>query len=152
MANAMLDARKEADSYRRIEVITGERRRRRWTAEEKAQIVAESFEEGANISEVARRHSVSRGLLTVWRHKCMTAASIEAPHFVPVRVDAGSGPGVVDPDHLPPSPSALLERTAPTAAVRGVIEVELNGAHIRIEPGADSVMLSTVLCALRGGR
>ena len=46
MANAMLDARQEDDSYRRVEVITGERRRRRWTGEEKARIVAESFEEG----------------------------------------------------------------------------------------------------------
>src|SRR6202008_5183686 len=55
MANAMLDARQEGDSYRRVEVITGERRRRRWTGEDKARIVAESFEEGANISDVARR-------------------------------------------------------------------------------------------------
>ena len=47
MANAMLDARQEDGAYRRVEVITGKRRRRRWTAEEKARIVAESFEEGA---------------------------------------------------------------------------------------------------------
>ena len=59
MANAMLDARQEGDSYRRIEVITGQRQRRRWTAQEKARIVAESFEEGANISEVARRNGVA---------------------------------------------------------------------------------------------
>ena len=44
MADAMLDARQEGGSYRRIELITGERRRRRWTAEEKARIVADSFE------------------------------------------------------------------------------------------------------------
>jgi hypothetical protein len=31
MANAMLDARQEGDGYRRIEVITGQIRRRRWT-------------------------------------------------------------------------------------------------------------------------
>jgi transposase len=68
MANAMLDARQEGDSYRRIEVITGERRRRR-TAEEKARIVAESFEEGANISVVARRNGVAstRRRVTTWR-------------------------------------------------------------------------------------
>ncbi|MGY3695439.1 transposase-like protein [Bradyrhizobium sp. USDA 3240] len=65
MANTMLDARQEGDSYRRVEVITGQRRR--WTGEEKARIAAESFEEGANISEVARRNGVARGLLTVWR-------------------------------------------------------------------------------------
>ena len=86
MADAMLDARQEGGSYRRIEVITGERRRRRWTAEEKARIVAESFEEGANISEVARRNGVVRRLLTVWRHKLTTAAGVQAPRFVPVRI------------------------------------------------------------------
>jgi transposase-like protein len=47
MANAMLDARQEDGSYRRVELITGQRRRRRWTAEEKARIVAESFEEAS---------------------------------------------------------------------------------------------------------
>jgi transposase len=86
MHEAMLDARQEGGSYRRIEVITGQRRRRQWTAEEKARIVAESFEEGASISEVARRHGVVRGLLTVWRHKFATAAGPQAPGFVPVRI------------------------------------------------------------------
>jgi transposase len=40
-----------------------------WTAAEKARIVAVSFEEGANISEMARRNLVARGLLTAWRHE-----------------------------------------------------------------------------------
>ncbi|WP_246799698.1 transposase [Bradyrhizobium sp. CCBAU 51753] len=51
----MFDTGQDGDSYRRVEVITGQRRRRRWTGEEKARIVAESFERGANISEVAPR-------------------------------------------------------------------------------------------------
>ena len=33
MANVMLDARQEGDSYRRIEVITGQRLRRRCAAQ-----------------------------------------------------------------------------------------------------------------------
>src|SRR5215469_18001668 len=89
MVNAMLDARREGDSYRRVEVITGERRRRRWTGEEKARIVAESFEEGTNISEVARRNGVSRGLLTVWRRQITTMAG-KAPSFVPIQIGAES--------------------------------------------------------------
>jgi hypothetical protein len=45
--------------------------RRRWKAEEKVRIVAEIFEEGANISEVARRprnetQSAIRRRLVVW--------------------------------------------------------------------------------------
>src|SRR5260370_42042885 len=86
MANAMHDARQEGGSYRRIELITGERRRRQWTAEEKARIVAEGFKEGANISEVARRNGVVRGLLTVWRDKLAAAAGVQAPGVVPGRV------------------------------------------------------------------
>jgi transposase len=82
----MLDARQEDGAYRRGEVITG-RRRRRWTAEEKARIVAESFEEGANISEVARRHGVVRGLLTVWRRQVSRAVRVKAPGFVPVQIE-----------------------------------------------------------------
>ena len=55
MANAMLDARQEDGGYRRVELITGQRRRRRWTAEEKARIVAESFQ------KKARTYPRSRG-------------------------------------------------------------------------------------------
>ncbi|MCC8941875.1 transposase [Bradyrhizobium sp. Arg68] len=58
----MLDARQEGDlSSRRGD--HREHRQRRWRGEEKARIVAESFE-GANISEVARRNGVARRLLT----------------------------------------------------------------------------------------
>ena len=38
----------ERDTFRRVEVITGVARRRRWTAEEKARIVAESYAPGAS--------------------------------------------------------------------------------------------------------
>jgi hypothetical protein len=56
MANAMLDARQEDGAYRRVEVITGKRRRRRWTAEEKARIVAET-----RVSKRGRIYPRSRG-------------------------------------------------------------------------------------------
>src|SRR5437870_12852177 len=115
MANAMLDARQEDDSYRRIEVITGQqRRRRRWTAEEKARIVAESFEEGANISEVARRNGVVRGLLTVWRHKFTAAAVVQAPGFVPVRIACEGGPATTgEPGRLAPAHTVLPQMASP---------------------------------------
>ena len=47
-------------------VITGRRRRRDWSDAEKARILAESADPEVNISEVARRNGVSRGLLNVW--------------------------------------------------------------------------------------
>src|SRR5512144_2513190 len=115
MANAMLDARHEGESYRRVEVITGERRRRRWTGEEKARIVAESFEEGINISEVARRHGVARGLLTVWRRQFAAAARGRVPSFVPVQIDAEESRrgAVSELDRAPPVQTRLLEKASP---------------------------------------
>jgi transposase len=111
MSDAMLDARREGGSYCRIEGITGQRRRQRWAAEEKARIVAESFEEGANISEVARRHGVVRGLLTVWRHKFAAAASVATPSFVSVRIDSEEGPAIAgEPGRLPPAHTSRRRR------------------------------------------
>ena len=152
MADAMLDARQEGDSYRRIEVITGQRRRRRWTAQEKARIVAESFEEGANISEVARRNGVVRGLLTVWRHKLAAAAGVDARGFMPVRIACeGSTTTADELDRIAPAHTRLREMESPSQ-FRGVIEIEVSGARIRVERGVDPATLSVVLSALRGGR
>ena len=46
--------------YRRIEVLTGPGRRRKWSDDDKARIVAETAEPGAVVTEVARRWQVSR--------------------------------------------------------------------------------------------
>ena len=150
MHEAMLDAKQEGGSYRRIEVITGQRRRRQWTAEQKARIVAESFEEGANISEVARRHGVVRGLLTVWRHKFATAAGFQAPGFVPVRIASESGPAPAV--QLAGAHKVLPQMASLAGKPGGAIEIEVGGARIRVEPGVELATLSTVLSALRGMR
>lgn len=51
----------------RIEVITGEQRRRRYTADEKTALVAESIRPGMSVSLVARRHGISASLLFKWK-------------------------------------------------------------------------------------
>ena len=56
-----------ADDYRRIELITGEARRRRWTTEQKLQTIEESFLPGETVSSVARRRGVAPNLLYRWR-------------------------------------------------------------------------------------
>src|SRR3981081_4924449 len=45
----------------------GKRRRRVRSTEEKRRIVAETYEAGASVSEVARRHDVNANLLFTWR-------------------------------------------------------------------------------------
>ena len=43
--------------------LAGPERRRRWSAEEKARIVAEAATPDAAVAEIARRHGICRGLL-----------------------------------------------------------------------------------------
>lgn len=50
-----------------ITVLTGPERRRRWHSEDKMRILAEAFSPGACVTEVARRHDVSTGLIYSWR-------------------------------------------------------------------------------------
>ena len=56
-----------SNEYRRIEVITGDVVRRRWTTEQKLRIIEESFEPSETVSSAARRHGVAPNLLYRWR-------------------------------------------------------------------------------------
>ena len=51
----------------RIEVITGHERRRHYSDEDKARLVAEAAEPGQSVHGVARRHGVCSSLLYRWR-------------------------------------------------------------------------------------
>lgn len=121
------------EGYQRIEVITGERRRRYWSEEEKARIVTESFMPDANISEVARRNGVSGGLLFKWRSKALQTSAASAP-FIPVTLST------TEPQRaeLPAAPISC-----------GMIEIELAGARVHLAGGIDKGVLMSVLAALR---
>src|ERR1700751_1827987 len=79
----------ERDSFRRVEVITGVARRRRWPRSEKARIVAESYATGASSTAVAVRHGLHRNQIFAWRRQFRNRAALidaGAPAFVPVRL------------------------------------------------------------------
>jgi transposase len=145
----MNEARNEGGTYQRVEVITGRQRRRRWTAEEKARIVAESLEANANISDVARRHGVARGLLTAWRRQLSSDGISQEPQqgFAAVKIDTVASASNEAPHSAEPAAVATA-----LAAVRGRgrIEIDIAGARIRVENGVDQVTLSMVLAAVRG--
>ena len=75
-------------TIRRFEVITGAERRRRWSEEEKARIVAESLEGETCISAVARRHGLHPNQLFGWRRQFRTRPTGAEPGagggFIPV--------------------------------------------------------------------
>ena len=61
------EPKREPEPVRRLEVFTGAGRRRRWTAEQKTRIVAESYESGETVCAVARRHGLTPQQLFGWR-------------------------------------------------------------------------------------
>jgi transposase len=50
-----------------VEVITSVQRRRRWSADEKAAIVQETYAPGMSVLLVARRHGIAPNQLFIWR-------------------------------------------------------------------------------------
>ena len=86
--------------YRRIEVLTGPGRRRKWSDDDKARIVAETAEPGATVTAVARRWQVSPQQVFDWRRaarRALTDGGKAAPSFVPIVPEPSLPmPGVTD--------------------------------------------------------
>ena len=75
-----------------VEIIARVERRRKWTAEEKAALLAEVEAEGGKVAVVARRHRISESVLYNWRAALKAAAGqvpVAAP-FIPLGVFGGS--------------------------------------------------------------
>jgi len=53
--------------YDRVDILSGVQRRRRWTPEEKIQIVEQTYVPGMSVSLVARRHGIGGNRLFTWR-------------------------------------------------------------------------------------
>jgi transposase len=147
----MHQARHEGDSYQRIEVITGARRRRSWSESEKARIVAESAALGANVSEVARRNGVSRGLLTVWRRQARLGRQEQASGgaFAEVRIDEGAE--APSDDKPAKRTSDIVERRVSVLAAERV-EIAIADVTVRVPTNVDLRTLERVLAALRSTR
>ena len=125
---------RKADGFQRVEVITGIGRRRDWPDDFKAQVVAESLEEGVVISDIARRHGLPPQRLFAWRNQMHTArkATGKAPTFAPVVMAA-------------PSPSKQCE----TPPAPDVIEILIGTTLIRVRGAVEADSLRAILRAVR---
>ena len=126
-------------------MLTGPGRRRRWSAEEKARIVAEAMAPGATASEVARRWQLGSQQVFGWRREAQAGllalpgdgavAGLPMPDFVPILAEAAVSAAV---------PAPAQEATSVPA-----VEVEIAGAVVRVRPGMDAALLTSVLRAVR---
>ena len=116
----------------RIDVIPDQTGRRRWTAEAKSRILGESFEPGANVSDVARRNGILPQQLYAWRRE------------VRDRLESGEGMAFVL--------AMVGDQTRPTAASVGSdaeIRIELAGMVVRVPVDASADHLERVLLAIQ---
>ena len=93
MSDTELLPKSKPEPVRRLEVFTGAGRRRAWSAEQKARIVAESYESGETVSAVARRHGLTPQQLFGWRRVARRATRKRAENgaaFAPVIVEAAA--------------------------------------------------------------
>ena len=119
----------DGHSFRRVEVLTGTPRRRRWSDAEKAAIVAESVAPGAKSSDIALRHGLHRNQLYDWRRQFRSAAVADA--------------GFVASDFVP----VVAENQGGSATA--AIEIEIGGATLRVGAGVELGFLGKVLRLLK---
>jgi transposase len=140
MSDTELLHKSKPQAVRRVEVFSGTGRRRSWAADEKAQIVAESYVDGETVSGVARRHGLTPQQLFGWRREARQRAEGSADAggavFAPVIVEASR-----------PHSDAPIAVAASNGTL--VVEVVIGAATVRIPPGIDAVTLATVLRAVR---
>lgn len=126
-----------------IEIITVRERRRRWSAQEKLRLVAETTECGARIGDVAARHDVSPSLLSTWRRQVREGRlGTDGPGgFMPVRLAAAS------------QASTAFASFDPATGASGAPGIEIilsDGTRLYIRHAAQLPLLRPVIAALRG--
>ena len=124
----------------REDVPRGANGARVWPEEVKAQIVAETYDEGATVAGVARRHGLARTQLSDWRRQARQGL------LGPV-AGAGSDPFGLVPVTVT-APSGAAEDGGPASVTDG-IAIELADIRVVVGPGFDEAHLVRVLRGVR---
>ena len=117
--------------------------RRRWTDEERRQVVEET--QHLPVSAVARKHGMAKSLLFRWRKEAgFTGKRRHVAGFVPVQI--ATVPAVKFAGNLPSPPTSV---PAPVAHEAGSIEIELtSGTKLRVSGTVRTEALRQVIAAL----
>ena len=129
-----------------VEIIARVERRRKWTAEEKAALLAEVEADGGKVAVVARRHRISESVLYNWRAALKAAAGqvpVVAP-FIPLGVFSGSShrDTALLEQSQPPEPASPRPTRGSDGGVGGIEIVLPNGARVSVDAFVNEKALS----------
>ena len=129
---------------KRIDIRVGVERRRRWGREDKLRIVRESLAPNVVVTEVARRHAISTGLLYTWRKQALAGL---LGGFMPVRIVADAEVSALPA--IEEAKDRAGEEKPTVGRSRGLVEVVWpNGIVVRVDADVDERALRSVLAAL----
>jgi transposase len=128
------------EPVRRIEVFTGAGRRRSWSREEKAAIIAESYDAGETVCAVARRHGLTPQQLFAWRRLARRSGSVLPAMFVPAVLET------IEPE---PPAATIPPRRARRRSKADGIELEIAGVEVRVGADAKPRAIEAVIRALK---
>lgn len=131
-----------------IEVITSVERRRRWSREEKEQLVAACLEPGAVLSEIARSAGIHVSQLFRWRKElCRIEEPATQTASALVLVIVSEAASAVQPLSSEP-PAAPRPRRRSSAVM-----IELgDGRRVRVDSDIDADALGRILDVVLGRR
>jgi transposase len=144
----MVDRTDDPKQVRRIEVLTGAGRRRRWSDAEKASIVAESFAPGAVVAEVARRHDTRAQQVHGWRRDAREGRLVLPAEQRPNELVSFAPVIVAPPEQYSAAKCAARPPRASKPAAP-LIEIEAKGVVVRVRDGADVLLVEAMLRVLR---
>ena len=137
----------------RVEIITGPERRRRWSEEEKLQLVEEACRPGCSVSQVARQRGIDASQLFAWRRQALAKGLISDNRPEPMAAPALTfAPVNVTEEKAPAESGEEVRPARRRKAARGstIVEIELKGGdRVRVEGSADAALVARIVAVLR---
>ena len=117
--------------------VLGVERRRRWSEDEKLEILSEVGVGGASVTQIAQRHEITRQQIYAWRHD-LKNKGLWSPDagalFLPFDIPENGVPAIAD---------------TPTVAAPMAVELRLrNGRSLHFDSNMASVALTQLIRAV----
>ena len=120
---------------RRLEVLSGPERRRRYSDDEKAALVAETFRPGVCTADLARRHGLHPQQLYTWRRQArrgeLALRDEDLPMFAPV---------IAEP---------VIAEAAPPSGDDHLLVLEFGEVRLRVGSAVPPERVAALVAALR---